>query len=70
MVEQAWRWVLLTSSPGLSPLDSLPLLPRLRVLINFRLVVSLAEAFQLMWPDWAGLGWGQGGLWGGIGELS
>lgn len=23
-----------------------------------------------MWPDWVGLGWGQGGLWGGIGEFS
>lgn len=40
------------------------------MLINFRLVVSMAVAFQPMWPDWAGLGWGQAGLWGGIGELS
>lgn len=54
--------------PGLSPLVSPPLLPELGVPINFRLVFPLTEAFQ--WPDWAGFGWGQGGLWGGIGELS
>lgn len=47
-----------------------PLLPELGVLINFGLFVSPAEAFQSMWPDWVGLGWRQGGLWGEIGELS
>lgn len=63
-------WAFLPLSPGPSLQDSLPHVPELGVLINFRLVVSLAEAFQPMWPDWAGLGWGQGSLWGGIGELS
>lgn len=40
------------------------------MLVNFRLVVSLTEAFLPMWPDWAGLGCEQDGVWGGIGELS
>lgn len=34
------------------------------MLINFGLLVPLAEASQSMWPDWVGLGWRQGGLWG------
>lgn len=50
--------------------QALSLFSELGVLVNFRLAVSLAETFQLMWPDWVGLGWGQGGLQGGIGELS
>ena len=45
MVWQAWRWALLIPALGPAPLDSLPLLPELEVLINFSLVVSLAEAF-------------------------
>lgn len=49
---------------------TLPLPPELGMLLHFTLLVSLAEAFQSMWPDWVGLGWRQGGLWGEIGELS
>lgn len=62
----AWEWALLTPSPRSRTLD----LRSLPSLMYFRRAVSLAETFRPMQPDWAGLGWGQGGLRGGIGELS
>lgn len=62
-------WALLPPTLDSAP-RTLPLLPGLGMLLDCSLLVSLAEAFQSMWPDWAGLDWRRAGLWGEIGELS
>lgn len=63
-------WLEVAPRECLALVRPLPPIPELGEPLSLSLTASLAETFQPTWPGGVGLGWGQRGLQGGIGEPS